>query len=156
MAACQGLGRRREKHMERHNLVLAALAAGGENASYWPVQVQKLLFLIDREASALVGGPHFDFKPYDYGPFDRAVYVELDTLSAQGLVSTQNTGRYRVYTLSPEGFRRGADNLHGLGGAARTYMEQAARWVRSLSFQQLVAAIYNGYPDMKVNSVFRG
>ena len=54
-----GLGRRREKHMERPNLVLAALAAGGENASYWPVQVQKLLFLIDREASALVGGPHF-------------------------------------------------------------------------------------------------
>src|SRR5207248_1751684 len=83
--------RRREKHMERHNLVLAALAAGGENASYWPVQVQKLLFLIDREASALVGGPHFDFKPYDYGPFDRAVYVELDALSAQGFVSTSTT-----------------------------------------------------------------
>jgi uncharacterized protein YwgA len=142
--------------MERHDLVLAALAAGGENASYWPVQVQKLLFLIDREASALVGGPHFDFKPYDYGPFDRAVYLELDALSAQGLVATQNTGRYRIYSLSPEGYRRGVDRLRGLGVAARSYIEQAARWVRRLSFQQLVAAIYNKYPDMKVNSIFRG
>jgi uncharacterized protein len=142
--------------MERRNLVLAALAAGGENASYWPVQVQKLLFLIDREASALVDGPHFEFKPYDYGPFDRAVYVELESLSTQGLVGMQNTGRYRVYSLSPEGYRRGAESLRGLGDAASTYVEQAARWVRSLSFQQLVAAIYNRYPDMKVNSVFRG
>jgi len=28
--------------------------------------------------------------------------------------------------------------------------------VLSLNFQQLVAAIYRRYPDMKVNSVFRG
>jgi len=142
--------------MERENLVLAALAAGGENATYWPVQVQKLLFLIDREASALVGGPHFQFAPYDYGPFDRAVYVALDALAARGLVDVQNTGRYRVYSLSPEGFQQGNLNLNGLGGSARTYIEQVARWVRGLSFQQLVAAIYNRYPDMKVNSVFRG
>jgi hypothetical protein len=142
--------------MERHNIVLAALAAGGENATYWPVQVQKLLFLIDREASALVGGPHFEFEPYDYGPFDRAVYVALDALAAQGLVNVQNTGRYRVYSLSPEGFRQGSGHLQGLGAPARGYLEQVARWVRGLSFQQLVAAIYNRYPDMKVNSVFRG
>jgi uncharacterized protein len=140
--------------MERQDLVLAALAAGGENASYWPVQVQKLLFLIDREASALVNGPHFDFKPYDYGPFDRAVYLELDSLAAQGLINIQNTGRYRVYSLTPEGYRQGSSNLSQVS-LARSYIEQAARWVRSLSFQQLVAAIYRRYPDMKVNSVFR-
>ena len=145
----------REKPMERRNLVLAALAAGGENANYWPVHVQKLLFLIDREASALVNGPHFQFKPYDYGPFDRAVYVELQALSTQGLVEIQDTGRYSVYSLSPEGYRQGVARLHELGDSARAYIEQAARWVRSLSFQQLVAAIYNHYPDMKVNSVFR-
>jgi hypothetical protein len=73
-------------------LVLAALAAGGENATYRPVQVQKLVFLIDREASRLVDGPHFGFQPYDYGPFDRAVYIELDSLHTQGLVNAQNTG----------------------------------------------------------------
>jgi hypothetical protein len=137
-------------------LILAALAAGGENSIYRPVQVQKLLFLIDREISALIGGPHFDFAPYDYGPFDRDVYIELDELAARGLVSAEPAERYRVYSLSPDGYQRGVEILDELHPAAATYIEQVARWVRSLNFQQLVAAIYKRYPDMKVNSIFRG
>ncbi len=66
--------------MQRRNLILAALAAGGENASFTPAQAQKLFFLIDRKAASLVDGPHFDFQPYDYGPFDKAVYDELARL----------------------------------------------------------------------------
>jgi len=142
--------------MDRDELILAALAAGGENASYRPVQVQKLLFLIDREASALIDGPHFDFEPYDYGPFDRDVYIELDDLADRGLVIAQSTGRYRVFSLSPEGYERGTDILYDLDAAAMTYIQQLATWVLGLNFQQLVAAIYNRYPDMKVNSIFRG
>src|SRR5215831_11662286 len=37
------------------------------------------------------------------------------------------------------GYRQGSHALRELNGAARSYIE-AARWVRSLSFQQLVAA----------------
>jgi hypothetical protein len=37
--------------MERDDIILAGLAAGGENATFTPVQVQKLFFLIDREAA---------------------------------------------------------------------------------------------------------
>ena len=140
--------------MDRTNLMLAALAAGGENASFTPVQVQKLFFLIDREIAPLVGGPHFAFKPYDYGPFDRAVYGALDVLRLGELVNTHDTGRYRVYQLSPEGYRRGIENLAQLEEPARGFVEQAASWVRRLTFQQLVAAIYKRYPEMKVNSVF--
>ena len=143
--------------MSRDELILAALAAGGENAAYRPVQVQKLFFLIDREASALVGGPHFDFQPYDYGPFDRDVYTELDNLAERRLVTAQSTGAYRVYSLSYEGYQRGDDILwHRLDEAARTYLARIATWVLSLNFQQLVAAIYRRYPDMMVNSIFRG
>jgi hypothetical protein len=39
---------------------------------------------------------------------------------------------------------------------AREYVVDVANWIRQLSFQQLVASIYNRYPEMKVNSVFRG
>ena len=42
--------------MDTRDLMLSARAAGGPNAIYNPVQVQKLLFLIDREAASLVGG----------------------------------------------------------------------------------------------------
>jgi hypothetical protein len=139
--------------MDRSGIVLAALAAGGENATFTPVQVQKLLFLIDRRAARLVGGPYFDFKPYDFGPFDRTVYQVLEMLAMQGLVY-QTRARYRLYSLSPEGYRRGVELLHAYP-EAKNYVQQVANWVRSLSFSQLVAAIYRDYPDMKVNSIFR-
>ena len=38
----------------------------------------------------------------------------------------------------------------------RPPIEQVSKFVRSLSFEQLVSAIYKAYPRMKANSVFRG
>lgn len=140
--------------MDRKGLMLAALAAGGENATFSPVQIQKLFFLIDREAAQLVGGPYFSFEPYDYGPFDRAVYDQLDLLELCGSVKATNGERYRVYSLTPQGYAEGVERLADIGPEASSYIKKVANWVRALSFQQLVAAIYKRYPDMKVNSVF--
>jgi len=142
--------------MTRSEHVIAALAAGGENVSFTPVQVQKLFFLLDREAPHLLDGPHFDFAAYDYGPFDKTVYDNLDELAGQGLALVQSTGRYRVYALSQNGFQQGVGILANLPPATKTYLESVAGWVRNLSFEQLVGAIYKRYPEMKVNSVFRG
>jgi uncharacterized phage-associated protein len=142
--------------MDRNDILLAALAAGGPGATFSPVQVQKLLFLVDREAHHLVGGPHFNFRPYDYGPFDRAVYDCLDGLSSQGLAEIRSAGKYRTYNLSAGGFSRGQKSLDGMPANARTFLTEIASWVRTLTFEQLVASIYKAYPDMKVNSVFRG
>jgi hypothetical protein len=139
--------------MDQSGIVLAALAGAGENAAFTPVQVQKLLFLIDREIPRLVDGPHFNFQPYDFGPFDRGVYDTLEALARQGLVY-QSRARYQRWGLSPEGYRQGVGLLHAYPAAA-TYIRQAAIWVRSLPFNQLVAAIYRAYPDMKANSIFR-
>lgn len=142
--------------MNRDELVMTALAAGGENATFTPVQVQKLFFLLDREAAALVDGPHFNFSAYDYGPFDRSVYDSLEGLAQRDLARVQNTGNYRVYGLSQMGFHEGARRLADLPAKTQSYLSNLAEWVKHLSFEQLVAAIYNRYPEMKVNSVFRG
>ena len=142
--------------MTRSEMILAGLAAAGENASFTPVQVQKLFFLLDREASVLLDGPHFDFQPYDYGPFDRNVYVGIDDLGRRGLARVENTGRYRVYTLSQSGYQEGVRLLERLPNNVRSYVANVAAWVRQLSFEQLVASIYNRYPEMKAKSVFRG
>ena len=141
--------------LSRRPIVLAALAAAGENATFTPAQVQKLFFLIDREASHLVDGPHFAFRPYDYGPFDSAVYVQLDILEREGFVSIV-AGRYRFYMLTAIGFVEGQQILRALPPSTRDFIEQTARWVRGLNFQQLVSAIYRRYPDMKANSIFQG
>lgn len=140
--------------MDRENFVLATLASAGEGASYTPVQVQKLFFLIDEEGFNLVGEKYFDFAPYDYGPFDKEVYDELDELSLKGLVEVQNIGQYRKYILTEQGYKKGSENLNEFSEEISDYFKRLTSWIRPLTFQQLVRAIYDRYPEMKVNSVF--
>ena len=64
----------------RRRVVLAALACK-DRAAFAPVQVQKLFFLLDENVADELGGRQFDFQPYYYGPFDREVYAELQTLA---------------------------------------------------------------------------
>jgi uncharacterized protein len=137
----------------RQELVLAALAPG-RGAVHSPVQVQKLLFLIDREIPHHVGGPYFDFKPYNYGPFDKAVYDDLESLSQRGLVEISIQAGYHGFRLTSVGQSQGDHFLNGLPTVAKDYVISVSEFVRRLSFASLVSAIYRAYPEMKENSVF--
>ena len=140
--------------MDRKAFVLMALASGGQKI-YSPVQVQKLLFLLDDNIPDVVGGPHFDFQPYDYGPFDKDVYNFLERLEEEDLVSILPTERgWNNYTLTPTGLMEGRKNFDNMGAKTRQYAEKLAHFVTTVSFSQLVSAIYAHYPKMKVNSVF--
>ena len=138
---------------DRAEVVLAAMAAGGVGTLFEPVRIQKLLFLIDREIPDAVGGPHFDFRPYHYGPFDRAVYEALDALSEAGQVDIRERPRRRTYSLTASGHDDGRAVLTRLPIAIRRYFIELAKWVLSLSFARLLAAIYHRYPEMAKNSV---
>ena len=139
--------------MTRNKAVLAAMAAGGPRASFDPVQMQKYFFLIDREIPRWVSGPHFRFQPYDYGPFDKEVYTVLDSLTQEDQIRIDSTGRYRRYSLTDSGLKRGKALLDTLPEPVVRYLIEINRWVRCLSFRQLLAAIYQRYPDMAVKSV---
>lgn len=141
--------------MDRSRYVLAVMAAGGEGARYAPVQIQKLFFLMDQEASAHTGGPYFDFSAYDYGPFDSSVYEAIEGQARDGGAVIDKSGFYRVYSLTPEGYANGLQALQNFTPQGRIYAAEASKWVRALSFDQIVSKIYDRYPEMKVNSVFR-
>jgi hypothetical protein len=140
--------------MTRKELLQAGLAPA-RGATHSPVQVQKLFFLIDRSIPEEVGGPHFNFGPYNYGPFDLAVYMELDALAAQGKVEILFNGRWQEYRLTENGQAEGERLLNGLIERARNYLVRLSAFVRSLTFTQLVSAIYRAYPEMRENSVFQ-
>lgn len=141
--------------MDREDFMLAVLSAG-KGQAYRPVQVQKLFFLIDKNIAELVEGPHFDFVPYDYGPFDKAVYEELNRLEKIADVELCPERTWNNYRLTAEGQKKG-DKLHlFLDPSAQDYIKRASDFVTSISFTQLVSAIYKAYPDMRVNSVFQG
>ena len=139
--------------MMRSEIPLAAMATKWRGARFDSVRIQKLLFLIDREAGACVGGPHFDFRPYPYGPFDKAVFDELDALMQADEVALYGTGRYRAYILTESGHEHGMEALSELTKPVRQYVADVAQWVLSLSFGELLSAIYRRYPDMAVNSI---
>ncbi len=141
--------------MQRSDVVLAAMAAAGERIRFDPVRIQKLLFLIDRECAGHIGGPHFDFQPYLYGPFDKAVFEELEALAQLGQVHIERSRR-RDYHATIRGQEAGMEALRSLPGAVRGYCEECAEWVLARSFGALLAAIYRKYPEMAVNSVAPG
>jgi uncharacterized protein len=142
--------------MDRQSLMLAALAAS-DGAIHSPVQVQKLFFLVDQQIPSHTGGPHFHFVPYDYGPFDVDVYNEIENLAQQELklIEQHSPTHWKTYRLTPKGQRRGEELAGSMNPAVAAYLRNVSEWVRSLSFTQLVSAIYKKYPEMQVNSVFR-
>lgn len=141
--------------MDRKKLVLAALSPA-RTAPFTPVQVQKLFFLLDQRATRGIEGPHFDFKPHHYGPFDKEVYDELEELASEGLVEVLEVGRagLRTYRLTEQGYDHGRGAVSTLSEPVREYMDEVVSFVRSRSFSELVLSIYKEYPEMRENSVF--
>jgi uncharacterized protein len=140
--------------MNREDFVLAAMVPGA-GFRYSPVQIQKLLFLLDRQIPHFVGGPHFNFVAYHYGPFDPAVYLELEQLAASGHVTIDQTSVPRTFALTPDGVTRGEIALHRLEPAVREFIQRTSYFVQTQSFSSLVSAIYKAFPEMRVNSVFQ-
>ena len=144
--------------MERVSDYVLAVLSVGDGRSFSPVQLQKLFFVLDREIPNLVDGPHFDFKPYDYGPFDSSVYAALEELISNGhLVLSGHPGHpYRTYQTTNEGFSRGRELLASeFCDRAKDYVKKVVDFVLRCSFSELVSAIYKQYPEMKSNSIFR-
>lgn len=142
-------------HLTREDKILAALAPAGTGL-HTPVQVQKLLFLLEDNIPESMGGRHFHFEPYHYGPFDKTVYSALEVLSRMGLVDIEyGSGNWRNYRLTPEGQARGQEILQRLEPSAVEYIKKISDFVRKLSFSQLVSAVYKAYPEMRARSVFQ-
>ncbi|UEM20080.1 SocA family protein [Skermanella mucosa] len=142
--------------LTREELVLATLASQPA-AWYQPIHVQKLFFLIDQNCADMIGGRKFDFRPYNFGPFDRTVYDTLDGLSLQGCVITRGQigVDYREYHLTEDGAARGRMAQGRLPGPVRDYIDRLVPWALSSSFDQIVEAVYEKYPDMRANSIYR-
>jgi uncharacterized protein len=141
--------------VKKRDVILAGLAPGGV-ASYTPVQIQKLLFLLDQEISAELGGPHFRFRAYHYGPFDRGIYDVLENLESSGEVQIDRNEslRIRTFRLTQKGVEAGLRVLNNVSPVAKDYIERVSLFVRNTSFSNLISAIYAAYPEMKKNSIF--
>ena len=137
-------------------LLLALSKSPGGTMS--PVQIQKALFLFGQEVGGLIGTEFYSFEPYDYGPFDAAIYADLRRLTNEGRVRGEwspgrswknymltGAGRKAVLTFETEADARLAD-----------FLRRIVEWVTGRSFSDLLRGVYAAHPEFAVNSVFRG
>jgi len=132
--------------------------ASAEGRPLTPVQLQKSLFLLGRELPAAVGPDFYQFEPYDYGPFDATIYRDAEALAEQGLIDIQPAphARYNQYRATLQGLEQATALKRRAPVQAVTYLSTIVEWARSLTFPELVRAIYARYPEYRSRSVFSG
>ena len=142
--------------IDRTEWILLALNAA-ESKKLSPVQLQKILFLLGDRRPKSVGSGFYTFRPYHYGPFDAEVYHDADFLVAKKLLLLDEAkGRsWRAYILTDAGKRQAQTAEKKAPQKTVAYLHRLVGWAQALPFESLVRAIYDAYPRMRVNSIFR-
>jgi hypothetical protein len=140
----------------RHQWLLLALDAA-QDRGLTPVQIQKALFVLSQRRKDDVGGDFYAFRPYHYGPFDAQVYHDADMLVEDGLLTLDlSNGRsMRTYHISPLGEQAAEQIRREVSPYAVEYLQNVVEWTQRLSFSELVRSVYEAFPEMRENSVFR-
>jgi hypothetical protein len=145
--------------MKPRDWTLLTLAmAKGRNLQ--PVQLQKALFLLSRELTPVELGTSdfYNFDAYDYGPFSANIYSDAETLESEGLVeiSRPPAVRFRLFKATSQGIAESSRLIDSLPESARDYLGRVVPWVETHSFNEIVRYVYQKFPEMRANSVFRG
>ena len=140
----------------RKEWTLIFIGLPGDRFDTDQLRIMKGLFLFSQEGPEAVQ-ELYDFEPYNYGPFDTGIYHDLDSLEAEGLITSEavlGTNR-RIYKLTPNGQQR-MDEILGLAPQGAVYvLARIKRHVTSLSFLDLLRDVYKRYPAYAVQSVAR-
>jgi uncharacterized protein YwgA len=124
--------------------------------SLTPIQLQKALFLFGKQMPNAVTSGFYDFLPYNYGPFSKEIYSDMECLRDKGLVEelAKPDQNFPEYAISTAGAGQAVQLRRELPVSATQYLDKLVKWVESQSFQNLLHAVYKAYPDFAVNSVF--
>jgi hypothetical protein len=122
-----------------------------------PIRIQKGMFLFAMESEA-PAREKYDFVPYNWGPFSRAIYDDLESLQTAGLVE-----RLPVPGASHFAYRRtsagdaAAERLSRGGSEALVAsLRQARAAVSDVDFGMLLRRVYRKYPTYATKSLFKG
>jgi len=150
---------------QRQDLLLLLIRRA--NKVFGKTKLMKLLFLMGKETRAPDAVPNFfEHFAYNFGPFDDAVYRDVDGLKQHRLVEIQEP------TPSSSGARQ-VDAIYSLSPNGKKYADALARWAEQnnpallqelsaivskygqLSTEDLIRYVYRTYPESAVNSKIR-
>lgn len=138
-------------------LPLAILDACDNEAVEGITRMQKLVFLAQREVDD-VEKDTYKFEAYDYGPFSKDLYGDLDALVENGFVDsyeeeTPDGNEKQIYEITEKGerllemYREALDEEIPIDSLS----ELKKRYNR-MPLLQMIKRVYDTYPEMAVNS----
>jgi|ERR1051326_3780166 hypothetical protein len=141
--------------LKKKDWTLLVISSAGRPVS--PIQLQKSLFLLGQSLPEIVGSNFYRFEPYNYGPFNRTIYSDAETLAAEGLIEISRNPMqdWPEYRVSTTGLQRTEELKRQLDQETVVYVENLVRWVTAQSFPNLLREIYSKFPAFAVNSVFK-
>ncbi|QLG28181.1 helix-turn-helix transcriptional regulator [Halorarum halophilum] len=150
--------------MHRKLLPLALLGACEGDEIEGRTRLQKLVFLMEQEleeeSKSSLDSPDYGFIAYDYGPFSKELYDDLDSLEDADLIDVEEEditdGKVKyTYRLTEEG-RSWARHLIDNEGATGVYSlaEDLKEEYNDMLLSDLINKVYAEYPEYAKNSVW--
>jgi uncharacterized protein YwgA len=150
--------------MHRKLLPLALMYAGDGEPIEGRTRLQKLVFLMQKRLEEAGEDPlqsdDYEFVPYDYGPFSKELYDDLDETIARGMVEgrEEDLGEDKVkydYEIQDQGKQWVGDQLskeeaQRILGLAEEIKDEYG----DVNLSDLIDEVYSRYPKYAENSIY--
>lgn len=143
---------------------LALLYAGGEEPIEGRTRMQKLVFLLQQRLEERDEDPFrsedYEFIAYDYGPFSKDLYDDLDSLSERGQIEDSEEelrdGKEKYdYEIQPGGADFVERHLHKQGAKEILELaEELKKEYNDMLLSELIEHVYSQYPEYAENSIY--
>jgi uncharacterized protein YwgA len=146
--------------IDRELIPLALLNAKEGQEIEGRTRLQKMVFLIQQEtedASESLPGT-YNYVPYDYGPFARDLYDDLDRLKDKGVIVEEQEEmadgiiKYN-YRLGPNAESYFENHPQSKIQEVQTRAEDVKKKFNNKSLAELIDLVYSKYPEYAKNSV---
>jgi uncharacterized protein YwgA len=152
--------------MHRKLIPMALMYAGDEEPIEGRTRLQKMVFLVQQRIESDKNTPlesdNYEFIPYDYGPFSKELYDDLDTLVDMRMVEDReeelDSGKVKYdYEIQPAGEKFIQTQLSSESEAAQEIME-TARDIKSeyndMLLSDLIDDVYSRFPEYAEESIW--
>lgn len=150
--------------MHRKLLPLALMYAEDCETIEGRTRLQKLVFLLEQEleehSRSPIQGSDYGFIPYDYGPFSKELYDDLDWLSEEGLVDASEKemedGQVKYdYEITDQGVEFVEQQLASADGQTIVELARDLKGeYNDVLLSNLIEYVYSEYPEYAENSVW--
>ena len=145
---------------DRKILPLALMRANNEEPVEGRTRLQKMIFLTQKQLEDPdCLNERYDYFPYDYGPFSKELYEDIDDLVEDGVIEereeTEEDGKKKYYyELTSEGEKILKDKLQEAGSdSIQDMIDEIKSKYNKMDLSELLDKIYAKYPDFAEESI---